>query len=252
MKHSLFIVLLIAILMTAGCVRENRNTDVTPTGIPTQTPTTMPTTTMPTTTLTVVTRNTTPAVTPNETITQTVTVKPTPIPDVTAIDAITFLTWSDELFSISYPNTWTVEQKTENETKNLGNTKNKLFKRFVFYNPGRTVAYTITIWDIGVGPWVLDESDRWWLEDVQAQFPTYNAMAITGFTKNCALSGLNRRNCMRYTVTTPEIKLFRYIACTLRYGYTFELISDPVKYDMYENLGEYMTGTIKLSDTKSA
>ena len=107
------------------------------------------------------------------------------------------------------------------------------------------------MWDIGANSWRMDERTQWWYDEVQSQFPEHSSRSITGYDKYCAIDNL--RTCMKYTVTIPnEIKLFRYRTCTLHYGYTFELIStDTEVYDAYKNLGEYMTNTVKISDTRT-
>lgn len=247
MKYLIFVILLLAVLITAGCTSETPKVVAAPTitTIQTTIPTTAPTT--------IQTPN--PSIIANKTknVTAAPTVKPTIIPDVTDISSITFAKWSNGILSMDYPNTWTIETKTENNIKLPWRTGNKFLNRIEISNPAKTVAYTITVWDVGTGAWKMNQYDKWLLSEVQYQFAGVAPQSITGFGGLCSIDGIQPINCMKYTVTTPKMKLFRYRAVTLRYGYTFELIStSPTKYDAYENLGEYMTNTIKLSDMRSS
>ena len=277
MKYLLFVLLLVVVLITAGCTSGNQNVVAAPTATPSPTITTIPITT-PTLIQT--------TVTPDATIIKNVTAKPTTIPDTTVIDDIVFSTWSDRFVSIKYPNTWTAENRSaynftmlclqqfprmfylNNCTVDFGSQKCKPVRDFCYKwfneeitkpttpwvtisNPDKTVAYKIMTENIGTNAWRMIETNDWIYEEVQAQFPEHYSQDITGIDRGCSVDGIS--SCRKYTVTIPnEIKLFRYRTVTLHYGYTFELSSsDATTYDAYKNLGEYMTNTVKISDTRT-
>ena len=245
MKYLLFVLLLVAVLITAGCTSGNQNVVAAPTPTPAPTITTIPITT-PTLIQTTVT-----TVTPNVTIVKNVTVKPTAIPDTTVIDDIVFSTFADKFVSIKYPNTWTVETASEHDLDLTRLTNNKLMNQVTIFNPGKTVTYNITTWDIGTNAWRISYPDDWVYDRVRWQFPEYDPKSITGIDRHCSIDKI--QSCLKHTVTIPNgIKLFKYWTVTLHYGYAFELSSpDAATYDDYKNLGEYMTNTIKISDTRT-
>jgi len=246
MKYLLFVLLLVVVLITAGCTSGNQNVVAAPTATPSPTITTIPTI-IQTPIQTIISTT----VTPDVTIIKNVTVKPTVIPDTTIIDDIVFLTFADRFVSIKYPNTWTVEATSEHDLELTRLTNNKLVNQVTIYNPGKTVAYNITTWDIGVNAWRISDQNDWVYDQVRWQFPEYDPKSITGIDRKCLIDNIH--TCLKQTVTIPnKAKLFKYWTVTLRYGYAFELSSsDATTYDAYKNLGEYMTNTVKISDTRT-
>jgi len=227
MKYLIFVILLVAVLITAGCTSEKPNVVAAPTitTIQTTIPTTIPTTI----------QTTIPTITPNVTkmITVTPTVKPTVITDVTDVNSIRFTRWSGELISMDIPNTWTVDKTGYYST--------------TFSPPSKAVTYKISQFGLGSGNWEINRGNQWYYDLVSAEFPKYDARSITGVTIEKSIAGVDSKHAAKYTVTTPEVKLFRYIAAKGNVGYEFELMStSPSKFDAYENLGEYMTNTITI------
>jgi len=280
MKYLLFVLLLVVVLITAGCISGNQNVVAAPTATPASTITIIPTI-IPTLIQTAVITGT-----PNVTIVKNVTAKPTAIQDTAVIDDIVFSTWLDRFVSIKYPNTWTAENRSaynstmlclqefprmfylNNCTVDFGSQKCKPVRDFCYKwfneeitkpttpwvtisNPNKTVAYKVSVEKIGTGAWIINENPVWVYEEVQAQFPNNDPRSITGLDKECSIDGIS--SCMKYTVTIPNIiKLFRYKTVTSHYGYTFELSSaNATIFDNYKNLGEYMTNTIEISDTRT-
>ena len=163
MKYFLPLVLLVAILMTAGCVGGDKNAAVTPT---TSTPVPPQTTSIPTTVITP--ENTTSVIstiTPNVSITTSIEPIKTPIlkPDPTDVSEINFLHYSDSDFSVDYPSTWTIANSTyfpyycesildtsrndyhvcfENETKSIG--PFYFWENDHYKKPYRIVTFTST------------------------------------------------------------------------------------------------------------
>jgi hypothetical protein len=243
MKYLIIVILLAAVLITAGCTRSNQNVVAAPTATPAPTITTIST----------LIQTTVTTATPNVTIIKNVVVKPTAIQESTVIDNITFLTFNNGKVSIKYPSTWVAnETMTADETMTLRYYNNKIpLRGFTITNPDKTVMYTVSIWSIGTNAWRMNENIIWVYNEVGEQFPDYVPESITMVDKRCSIDGIY--SCVKYTVTIPTgIKLFRYRTVTLRYGYMFELSSaNATIFDNYKNLVEYMTNTIEISDTRT-
>jgi len=280
MKYLLFIVLLVGILITAGCVNENKDALVTPAQT---TPT--PTTSIPTTVITPeITTSIIPTITPNVTTTTSIEpIKtPTPKPDPTDVSEINFLHYSDDDFSVDYPSTWIITTSTytpyycksvldtsrndyhlcfENETKSIGpfsfyldDGLKKPYRIVTFTSADgklKFVAFTQDFIDATTGHWRLSPTIDWTRSEFQSRYPNLSAFTY--------ISNYKYYQSQNVLASTFDVKLpegSNYLPSaysekamvTMHQMGTFAFITDNENFDKYRNLKDKIISSIKTND----
>jgi len=279
MKYLLFIVLLVEVVITAGCISEDKNAAVTPTPVPT------PTSSIPTIVITPeITPSVSPTITPNVTITTSITPTntPTPKPDPTDVSEIKFLRYSDSDFSVDYPSTWTITKSTytpyycksvfdtsrkdyhvcyENETKSIGpfyfseDDNIKKISRIVTFTSAdgklKFVSFTQDFLETMSGNYMLKPNMDWARAQFEDRYP--NLTASTYITNYKYYQSQN------VLVSTFDVKLpegSNYLPSaysektmvTLHHVGYFAFITDNENFDKYRDLKNKIISSSKTND----
>jgi hypothetical protein len=282
MKYFHFIILLMAVILSAGCVSENKNGAFTPTA---STPVPTPTTAILTMVITPeITTSEISTITPNETITTSSEPPktPTPKPDPTDISEIKFLRYSDNDFSVDYPSTWIISNSTyfpyycesvldtsrndyhvcfENETKSIGpfyfweNDHYKKPYRIVTFTSAdgklKFVSYTQDFLETMSGNYMLKPNMDWTRAQFEARYPNLTALTyITNYkyyqSQNVLVS--------TFDVKLPEGSNYYPSAytekamVTLHHVGYFAFITDNENFDKYRNLKDRIISSIVTND----
>jgi hypothetical protein len=283
MKYLLFIVLLLAVVITAGCVSENKS-NLTLSDTPT------PTTSIPTTVIIPeITTSIIPSITPNVTTPNVTTIPsitptktPTPKPDPTDVSEIKFLHYSNSDFSVDYPSTWIIANSTyfpyycesvldtsrndyhvcfENETKSIGpfyfweNDNYKKPYRIVTFTSSdgklKFVSFTQDFLETKSGNYMLKPNMDWTRAQFEARYPD--------LTSSTYITNYKYYQSENVLTSTFDVKLpegTKYVPSaysekalvTVHHVQCFAFITDNENFDKYKGLKERIISSIKTSD----
>jgi hypothetical protein len=251
MKSFLLIVLLVTVIITAGCVNENKS-NITPTQ--TTPMSTIIVTSVPTTIGTIIPTPTAIPTTENQ-INETVNPKPIPTAEMN-ISNITFSHYSDTDFSLNYPSTWEIKKTTAEFSNNLIN------GRDVIKQPGRKIEFVgkdnktrleATTYDfISPGAFVISRDFSWARDSVTAQFPDVNG--ATAVINNNFFKDDRNNMVATFDVILPKSSVsypYSYsekVIVTFRHDYSFKLIAERGNIEGYKNLKEAIFTSIVTND----
>jgi hypothetical protein len=185
-----------------------------------------------------------PSVTITANITQIpITIVPTtePEPEILDPDVLIFKTYTNEYYSILYPEQWTVID--ENSTSStIFTSKNAT----IFTSKNNQINYTLTTTYLGADSWYVKSEPAPFLKDVKLDYPEYLPENIMRDLGHCSVS--DTRSCTQYSVYLPDGSYSKkFFIVTLHFIYEFRI---QCPNDSCKNLGIYMTNSIKVKDTK--
>jgi hypothetical protein len=155
-------------------------------------------------------------------------------PEIVDPALLVFRTFSNQLYSIRYPENWTVE---ENAAEHIT----------VLKSPSGQITYTLTAVPQEPNAWVVKTDRDTYVDDVAADYPGYFPDSIMRDFGHCPFGDI--RSCMQYSVYLPDGRYAKKVfIATMHYGHVFRIQCPD---DSCRNLGEYMTNSIQVKDTRS-
>ena len=155
-------------------------------------------------------------------------------PEVVDPGLLVFKTFSNQLYSIRYPENWTVEEHAAEHIT-------------VLKSPGGQITYTLTAIPQEPNAWVVKTDRDTYVDDVAADYPGYFPDSIMRDFGHCPFGDI--RSCMQYSVYLPDGRYAKKVfIATMHYGHVFRIQCPD---DRCRNLGEYMTNSIQVKDTRS-
>ncbi len=235
MNLVMIIGLILGFVVFAGCTDKPKITNQTPNVSVITQPSTIPTTYHYVKSIREIPGNDT-----NVTVQKTVQVAQTPVVKATLenvdIESMEFIKYNNNIVELTYPKEWNV-------------TKSNNFISIT--NPSKIVFYNITIVDLYSNAWRVNDRTQWYYDEIQRRFPKYDPRRISGIDKQCSIDGIT--SCLKYTVTIPNKEVVVvYTTCSLHYGYQLEFsTSNTSVFNHYKNVGDYMTGMVKIKDIRT-
>jgi hypothetical protein len=108
--------------------------------------------------------------------------------------------------------------------------------------------YTLTTIRLAVSAWVVGPDRQAYLNDVSGDYPGYVSEDIMRDLGHCSVGDTG--SCMQYSVSLPYGRYSKkVITASVHYGYEFRIQYPD---DNCKNLGEYMTNSIKVKNTRSS
>lgn len=155
-------------------------------------------------------------------------------PEVLDPNLLVFRTFSNQLYTIRYPETWSVE-----------NTTSPLVTVLKSRQGG--ITYTLTAVP-RTGDILTVKTDReTYVRDVAGDYPGYLPENILRDFGPCSTG--DTRSCMQYSVYLPDGRYAKKVfIATLNFAHEFRIQCPD---DHCRNLGEYMTDSITVKDTRS-
>jgi hypothetical protein len=251
MKFHILVIVLVTVIITAGCVSENKSNLIPAQTTPISTIIVTPVfTTVPTAIPTPTT-----VFTSEDQINKTDNPEPIPTAEMN-ISNITFSHYSDTDFSLNYPLTWEIK-KTTTEFSN-----NQINGRDVIKQPGRKIEFVgkdnktrleATTYDfISPGAFVISRDFNWARDSVTAQFPDVNG--ATAVINNNFFKDDRNNMVATFDVILPKSSLsypYSYsekAIITFRHDYSFKLIAERGNIEEYKNLKEAIFTSIVTND----
>jgi hypothetical protein len=252
----LLVLLIIAVIFTAGCTRQT--SPAAPVPVPALTAPVTATASPP---VIITTTPVIPALTPVIATTTTVVPVTTPFPkaDPTDVSEINFSYYSDSDFSVEYPSTWT--------TATSMYTPYSVGPFFLYDDPRLTEPYrvvTITSPDTTkkfvsltqdfeqAGDYSLNPTIAW----CKAMFQRdYRDLSAANYLGNFKYFSTGNAMASSYDVTLPEGTRYYPSAYTIkavvtrRHAYYFGFFTDTQNFSTYRNLKDVMISSVKTTDT---
>ena len=249
MKYLLFVLLLVAVLITAGCTSGNQNVVAAPTITTTPTTTITPiVTVIPTANKTVATQTTT---------IPTAIITTTPTPDPTDVSEITFLHYTADDLDVQYPSGWSVNRTGREETW-CGEraTQNICFvgwRNITFASPDKILKFIITIRDFREpGSYILKNNQDWCEDSIYENYPGVSAPEHISYYKYF-FDG--KYAASTYDAIMPKSSEYYPLAyteksiVTFHHVYSFKFVTDNENFIKYHNLKEWMIPEATSTDT---
>jgi len=167
---------------------------------------------------------------------ETATPAPLPpsVPEVLDPGLLVFRTFSNQQYTIRYPEAWTVE-----------NTTNPLVT--VLKSRQGQVTYTLTAVPRTGDILTVKTDKETYLRDISGDYPGYLPENILRDFGPCTTG--DTRSCMQYSVYLPDGRYSKKVfIATLNFAHEFRIQCPD---DRCKNLGEYMTDSITVKDTRS-
>ena len=109
------------------------------------------------------------------------------------------------------------------------------------------ITYTLTAIPREASAWVVKTDRDTYVNDLAGDYPGYAPENIMRDFGSCSVG--DTRSCMQYSVYLPDGRYARKVfIATMRYGHVFRIQCPD---DRCKNLGEYMTNSITVKDTRS-
>jgi len=155
-------------------------------------------------------------------------------PEIVDPNALVFKTYSNQLFTIRYPEKWTVEENAPAHTT-------------VLKSPQGQITYTLAAIPHEANAWVVKTDKETYVNDLLGDYPGYSPDNIMRNFGSCSVG--DTRSCMQYSVYLPVGSYAKKVfIATMHYGHVFRIQCPD---DRCKNLGEYMTNSITVKDTRS-
>jgi hypothetical protein len=155
-------------------------------------------------------------------------------PEIVDPNALVFKTYSNQLYTIRYPEQWTVEENAPAHTT-------------VLKSPQGQITYTLTAIPHEANAWVVKTDKETYVNDLLGDYPGYSPDSIMRNFGSCSVG--DTRSCMQYSVYLPVGSYAKKVfIATMHYGHVFRIQCPD---DRCKNLGEYMTNSITVKDTRS-
>jgi len=257
MNLVIIIGLILGFVIFAGCTDKPKITNQTPNVSVITQPSTIPTTYHYVKSIREIPGNDT-----NVTVQKTVQVTQTPVVKATLenvdIESMEFVRYDNGIVEVMYPRGWNVTEINYNRyySKDFftnSTTWTEKFKKYaIFSSPFKGVNYTVTIWEIKANSWRVNWDDSEIYEYYrQYHYPEYDIRSISNIDRSmCDVDGT--RTCFKLNVHAPNETLLIWHTVTLHYSYDFELSAPNTSvFNHYKNVGDYMTGMVKIKDIRT-
>jgi hypothetical protein len=147
---------------------------------------------------------------------------------------LVFKTYSNQYYSFRYPEQWMVE---ENAAEHIT----------ILKSPQGRITYSLTAVPTEANAWVVKTDKETYLNDVAGDYPGYSPDTIMRDFGRCSFS--NTGSCIQYSVYLPDGSYAKKVfIATMHYGHVFRIQCPD---DRCKNLGEYITNSITVKDTRS-
>ena len=155
-------------------------------------------------------------------------------PEIVDPNALVFKTYSNQYYTIRYPELWTVEENAPAHTTVLKSAQGR-------------ITYTLTAIPHEANAWVVKTDRDTYVNDLSGDYPGYRADTIMRDFGSCSVG--DTRSCMQYAVYLPDGSYAKKVfIATMHYGHVFRIQCPD---ERCKNLGEYMTNSITVKDTRS-
>ena len=149
-------------------------------------------------------------------------------------NVLVFKPYSNRLYTIRYPEQWTVEENAPAHTT-------------VLKSPQGQITYTLTAIPHEANAWVVRTDKETYVNDLKADYPGYSPESVMRDFGSCSVG--DTRSCMQYSVVLPDGSYAKKVfIATMHYGHVFRIQCPD---ERCRNLGEYMTNSISVKDTRS-
>jgi len=155
-------------------------------------------------------------------------------PEIVDPTVLVFTPYSNQYYTIRYPEQWTVEENAAEHATVLKSAQGR-------------ITYTLTAIPQEANAWVVKTDKETYVNDLLGDYPGYFADSIMRDFGSCSIG--DTRSCMQYSVYLPDgIYAKKVFIATMHYGHVFRIQCPD---DRCKNLGEYMTNSITVKDTRS-
>jgi hypothetical protein len=147
---------------------------------------------------------------------------------------LVFKTYSNQYYTFRYPEQWTVEENAAEHTT-------------ILKSPQGQITYSLTAVPTEANAWVVKTDKETYLNDVAGDYPGYSPDTIMRDFGRCSAG--DTRSCMQYSVHLADGSYAKKVfIATIHYGHVFRI---QCLDDRCKNLGEYITNSITVKDTRS-
>jgi hypothetical protein len=155
-------------------------------------------------------------------------------PEIVDPSVLVFTPYSNQYYTIRYPEQWTVEE-------------NALAHTTVLKSAQGQITYTLTAIPQVANTWIVKTDRETYLNDLAGDYPGYRADTIMRDFGHCSVSDTS--TCIQYSVYLPDGSYAKKVfIVTMHYRHEFRIQCPD---DRCKNLGEYMTNSITVKDTRS-
>jgi hypothetical protein len=155
-------------------------------------------------------------------------------PEIVDPNALVLTPYSNQVYTLRYPAQWTVE---ENATAHAT----------VFTSTQGQIAYSLTATPHETNAGGIKTDIGTYLNDIAGDYPGYSPDTIMRDFGRCSFADTS--TCMQYSVYLPDGRYAKKVFIdTAHYGHVFRIQCPD---DRCKNLGEYMTNSITVKDTRS-
>jgi hypothetical protein len=155
-------------------------------------------------------------------------------PEIVDPNVLVFKTYSNQYYTIRYPQQWTVEENAPAHTTVLKSAQGR-------------ITYTLTAIPHEANAWVVKTDRETYVNDLAGDYPGYLPDSIMRDFGSCSVG--DTRSCMHYSVYMPDGSYAKKVfIATMHYGHVFRIQCPD---DGCKNLGEYMTNSITVKDARS-
>ena len=149
-------------------------------------------------------------------------------------NVLVFTPYANQYYTLRYPAPWTVGENAASYAT-------------VFTSPSGKITYTLTATPHETNAGIIKTDLATYQNDVAADYPGYTPNAIMRDFGRCSFADTS--TCMQYSVYLPDGRYAKKVFIdTAHYSHVFRIQCPD---DRCKNLGEYMTNTIKVLDTRS-
>ncbi len=159
---------------------------------------------------------------------------PSAQPEIVDPTVLVFTPYSNQYYTLRYPEQWTVEEHASARTTMLKSAEGR-------------ITYTLTAIPQEANAWVVKTDRDTYVNDLTGDYPGYSPESIMRDFGRCSFG--NTGSCMQYSVYLPDGSYAKKVfIATMHYGHVFRIQCPD---ERCRNLGEYMTNSITVKDTRS-
>jgi hypothetical protein len=149
-------------------------------------------------------------------------------------NVLVFTPYANQYYTIRYPEQWTVEENAPAHTT-------------VFKSTRGQITYTLTATPHEANAGGIKTDKETYLNDVAGNYPDYSPDTIMRDFGRCSFADTS--TCIQYSVYLPNEGYAKKVFIdTTHYGHVFRIQCPD---DRCKNLGEYMTNSVTVKDTRS-
>jgi hypothetical protein len=155
-------------------------------------------------------------------------------PEIVDPNVLVFKPYTNQYYTLLVPENWTVQENAPAYTT-------------VLKSPRGQITYTLTAIPQEANAWFVKTDRDTYLNDLAGEYPEYRADTIMRDFGRCAFGDTS--SCMQYSVYLPDGSYAKKVfIATMHYGHVFRIQCPD---DRCKNLGEYITNSIQVKDTRS-